>query len=473
HNYNQRPPPMRPNMRPNMRPPPSSQYNSGYNSDSDSSSSANGHKKGDPPKFSFLNCLKESFKHIELVEFVPLAGMLGASVYHHYKHRNRGYVVPFKEPQWVRYLGNAVFAHNAYSHMRPNGRYNNRPNFSNGNNKKSSSIPWTAVLGTLAGALVGGGGGGGGGGSNFGGGGGGYGRPNGGYPPYGRPSGGNPSYGRPNGGGGGYNGGGGGGGGHGFGSGPNGGSGDMVSNALGKIVSGLFGGGGNKNNKRPGMRTRDINGDSDAYDDSDGGLMGGFDSSSAVQKTVAEHHYRHIYRKQPNLRHATSQALGGAAAIKVLRSESHTSQQLYDSGLPLPADLTHDQMMMGFILSEVGDLLERKAEVAQLEHDETLENVGKIALATLIKIKMDEDEQPPFPEKQPYTAYKEDPQRRSYSDYDSGHNHQQAQSRRNHGTSSAGPASSSQSRHNRHRRSESFSGQNYAMNEKDSHNYVY
>ncbi|KAJ2742299.1 hypothetical protein GGI20_004586 [Coemansia sp. BCRC 34301] len=452
--HNQRPPP----MRPNMRPPPNSHYNSSYHSDSDSSSSANGHKKSDLPKFSFLNCLKESFQHIKITDVLPLATVLGATAYHHYTHRNRGYVVPFKEPQWVRYVGNAVFTHNAISHMRPHMRPNHHSSQYGGNNKNSGGIPWNALLGTVAGAFMGRPGfGGGGGSSNYGGGG--YGRPNGGYPPYGRPNG----YG-----GSGFNGGG-----HGFGSGPNHGSGDMVSNVLGKIMGSLFGGGGGGNKQRPGMGTRDLNGEGSVYDDNESGLMGGFDSSAAVQKTVAEYHYRHIYRKQLNLRHATAQALGGAAAIKVLRNESHVSRQLYDSGIKLPADLTHDQIMMGSMLAEVSDLLERKAEVAQLEHDETLENVGKIALATIIKIKMDEDEQPPFPEKQPYTAYSDEPPPRSYSDYDASQSYQHTQSRRHRGTSSAGPASSSQPRRNRHRRSESFGGSDYAVNEKDSHGYVH
>ncbi|KAJ2824403.1 hypothetical protein GGI24_003416, partial [Coemansia furcata] len=306
-NYNQQPP-MRPNSRPNMR-PPGTQYNhSGYPSDSDSSSSINGgggpgHKKGGS-EFSFLNCLKQSFKDIELIQLVPVASMLGASVYHHYKHRNRGYVVPFKEPQWVGYLGNAVIAHSAYGRLKHNGGPN-RPN----NNKNSNGMPWGALLGAVAGAAMNRPGFGGGA-SNYGG----YGQQ---QQSYGRPNGGYPPYGRPNGGGGGYNGGGGGG--HGFGNGHNGGnsgSGDMVTKVLGKIMGSLFGGGGGGggNNMRPGMGTRDLNG-GDADD-----MLGGFDSSSAVQKSVAEHHYRHIYRKQPDLRHASAQALGGAAAIKALRS---------------------------------------------------------------------------------------------------------------------------------------------------------
>ncbi|KAJ2693419.1 hypothetical protein H4218_006050 [Coemansia sp. IMI 209128] len=430
-NYNQRPP-MRPNMRPNMRPPPS-QYNSGYQSDGDSSSSdSHGVQKKDSSKFSLLGCLKQSFKDIGLVEIVPIAGILGASVYHHYKHRNRGYVVPFKEPQWVRYLSNAMLAHNAYGRMKYKGGHPGRPNHNNG----SSGMPWGALLGAVAGAALNRPSGG----SNYGGGGSGgysqhqsYGRPNGGYPPYGRPNGG----------------------GHGFGSGPSGGSGDMVTNVLGKIMSSVFGGGG-KNSGRPGMNTRDLNGETDD-------MLGGFDSSSAIQKTVAEHHYRHIYRKHPNLRHASAQSMGGAAAIQVLRSESGMGQQLRDSGVSLPSDLTHDQMMMGLMLSEVGDLLERKAEVSRLEFDETLENVGKIALATIIKIKMDEDGYAPFPEKHSYDAYN-DP---SWDYYD-----QPTQTRRHHtAPSSAGP--SSPTRRHRSRRSESVSEYNYPTNGKSSHNYLH
>ncbi|KAJ2057348.1 hypothetical protein GGI17_005689 [Coemansia sp. S146] len=445
--YNQRPP-MRPNLRPNMR-PPGSQYNhSGYPSDSDSSSSASGGPNKDPSKFSFLNCLKQSFKDIELLPLVPVAGMLGASVYHHYKNRNRGYVVPFKEPQWVRYLGNAMMAHSAYGRLKQHGGHHPyRPNNPN-NNKNSGGMPWGALLGAVAGAAMNRPGFGGGG-SNYGGG---YGQ----QQSYGRPNGGYQSYGRPNGGG--YSGG------HGFGSGPSGGnsgSSDMVTKVLGKIMGSLFGGGGG--NTRPGMGTRDLNGETD--DD----MLGGFDSSSAVQKTVAEHHYRHIYRKQPNLRHASAQALGGAAAIKVLRSESQMGQQLRDSGLPLPADLTHDQMMMGLMLSEVGDLLERKAEVTPLERDDTLENIGKIALATLIKIKMDEDDYAPFPEKHAYMAYNEP--HRDYADYDSAQNYF-TQPRRHHtAPSSSVPTPSGQPRRHRHRRSESVSESNYAMHGKDSHKY--
>ncbi|KAJ2101801.1 hypothetical protein IW146_005505 [Coemansia sp. RSA 922] len=454
-NYNQRPP-MRPNLRPAMRPPPpGSQYNhSGYPSDSDSSSSVSGGHNKDSSKLGFLTCLKQSFKDIELLPLVPVAGMLGASVYHHYKNRNRGYVVPFKEPQWVRYLGNAMMAHSAYGRLKQHGGHHPyRPNNNNNNNKNSGGVPWGALLGAVAGAAMNRPGfGGGGGGSNYGG----YGQ----QQPYGRPNGGHQSYGRPNG----YNGGGGGG--HGFGSGPSGGnSGDMVTKVLGKIMGSLFGGGGG--NTRPGMGTRDLN---SGIDDED--MLGGFDSSSAVQKTVAEHHYRHIYRKQPNLRHTSAQALGGAAAIKVLRSESHMGQELRDSGLPLPADLTHDQMMMGLVLSEVGDLLERKAEVTPLERDDTLENIGKIALATIIKIKMDEDDYTPFPEKQPYTAYNES-RRRDYADYDSAQ-YYNSQSRRHHtAPSSSAPTPNGQPRHHRRRRSESVSESNYAMHGKDSHKYVY
>ncbi|KAJ2006535.1 hypothetical protein GGI04_001846 [Coemansia thaxteri] len=249
-----------------------------------------------------------------------------------------------------------------------------------------------------------------------------YGRPQvGGYPPYGgRPHGGYNSN---------HNGGGG------------GGSGDMVTKVLGKIMGSLFGakGGGG-----PMMGTRDISGSGGAtttHDDWDG-----FDSSDAVQKTVAEHYYRHIYRKRMDMRQATAQTLGGAAAIKVLRHESKMEQDIYGSGMPLPTDLQHDQVMMGLVLSEVGDLLELKAQAAPLHRDETLENVGRIAIATLVKIKIDEsraiDNVPTHRDSSSHDYYDRPPPPRKHA-----------------------------STRHRHRRQESGEESNYATREKDNHHY--
>ncbi|KAJ2300490.1 hypothetical protein IWW51_005542 [Coemansia sp. RSA 2702] len=162
--------------------------------------------------------------------------------------------------------------------------------------------------------------------------------------------------------------------------GSSGGGGDMITKVLGKIMGGLF-----KSSGQQG-RTRDLEFDGDNDD-----VLGGFDDSNAVQKVVAEHYYRHVYRKNMDLRQATPQTLGGAAAIKALRSEERMVHQLRYSELAMPPDLHHDQMVMGLAMSEAADLLERKSELGPLHPDDNLENIGQIALATIIKIKIDED----------------------------------------------------------------------------------
>ncbi|KAJ2720289.1 hypothetical protein GGI07_004696 [Coemansia sp. Benny D115] len=353
-------------------------------------------------KNTFLNCLKESLRHIELLELVPIAGLLGASFYHHMKHRGSKNVVPFREPTWVKYLNGMVTAHNAYG-MVKGGRHSGgrpyggmRPPGVGGHG--SSSLPWLPILTALAGTVLsgkhGGGGGGGGGGGHGGygqssyGGGGGYngmqgqgynnasfgGRPN---APYGHGGGGGGS-----GGSGGLSGllggllgsAGGGGGGHG------GGGGDMITKVLGKIMGSLFKGGSGG-----GMGTRDL----ESHQPTD--ILSTFDPSAAVQKVVAEHYYRHVYRKNMDLLQANAQTLGGAAAIRVLRREADLEAEFYTGQQSMPEEMTLDQMIMGCVLYEVEDLLARKAERGPLQPEETLENVGKIALATVIKIKMDED----------------------------------------------------------------------------------
>ncbi|KAJ2795980.1 hypothetical protein H4R20_005693 [Coemansia guatemalensis] len=381
-----------PQQRPPRRPPTA--YNrSEYGSDderSDGRSDTSG-PEGNPKPNTFLTSLKEGLKNIELMELVPIAGVLGASAYHYLKYRNSKNAVPFKEPEWMRYLNNIAFAHNAYSmfkHKKPSngmpyggghghhghhnkyGRYNGQSKYTNhgigaaSGGNSSGGIPWAKILGAVAtsamarpGAFGGGGGYGGGKYGN----GGGFGQG-----PFGqgggRPNASHPQFGRPNGQMGGNNG-------------------DMVNNVLGKIMSGLF-----KGNQAG--RTRDL--ESSGQGDYDDDILSGFDDASAVQKVVAEHYYRSIYRKNMNMQQANAQTMGGAAAIKALRSEEHMSQQLENS-MFVPPDLRQDQMVMGLALSEVEDLLERKAQCCALRPEDNMENVGKIALATIIKLKMDEE----------------------------------------------------------------------------------
>ncbi|PIA13116.1 hypothetical protein COEREDRAFT_83692 [Coemansia reversa NRRL 1564] len=367
-----RPPPPQ-----HQRPP--TQYNrSDYDSDDERSDNRSDISGQERPN-TFLNSLKEGLKSIELMEFLPIAGVISASAYHYLKHRNSKNAVPFKEPEWMRYLSNIAFAHNAYSmfkHKKPSnnnmsyggghghhghnnqhGRHNGQSKYTNhgvgssssgGGGSGGSGIPWAKILGAVATSAMARPGGGGGGG--YGNGGNGFGQG-----PFGQ------NGGRPN-------------------AHMGGNNGDMVTNVLGKIMSGLF-----KGNQ--GGRTRDL--ESSGHEDYDD-VLSGFDDGSAVQKVVAEHYYRSIYRKNMNMQQVNAQTMGGAAAIKALRSEEKMSQQL-EHTMFVPPDLRRDQMVMGLALSEAEDLLERKAQCCPLRPEDTMENVGKIALATIIKLKMDEE----------------------------------------------------------------------------------
>ncbi|KAJ2386398.1 hypothetical protein GGI23_006498 [Coemansia sp. RSA 2559] len=152
---------------------------------------------------------------------------------------------------------------------------------------------------------------------------------------------------------------------------------------MGKIMGSLFKG------KQPGgYGTRDL-------ESSDRNVLKDFDDSLAVQKFVAENYYRRVYRKNVDLRNASAKTLGGAAAIRALREEDRMSVMLTPDDPSVPKDLPYDQIVMGMALSEVSNLLERKAEVGPLHEEETMEFIGKIALATIIKIKMDEEQGDP------------------------------------------------------------------------------
>ncbi|KAJ1817029.1 hypothetical protein LPJ56_004158 [Coemansia sp. RSA 2599] len=374
--------PLRPALRPQSQYPssrPPLNPHGDYQSDSSSSvgQAYNHHgmhkQNHEPKKYSFLNCLKDSLRHIEYMELLPIAGVLGASLYHHFKHRGSKHVVPFREPTWVKYLNNIAFAHNAYG-MVKHGAHGHHGGGSGG------GVPWTGILSALAGSAMASGVRPGFGGNNnsqaFG------------RPPPNRPgmgSGGfQQPYGRPN-----TQQGGGFGGSGGFGGAGAAGGGDIVTKVLGKILGNLF-----KGNQRPsgmgpgGGRTRDLE-SSDLEDSAD--IFSTFDDSQALQKVVAEHYYKHVYHKNMDLRTASAQTLGGAAAISALRRENEINQQFTESREHLPEDMTPDQMLMGCVMSEAEELLRLKQERGPLDPEDTLENIGTIALATIIKIKLDEE----------------------------------------------------------------------------------
>ncbi|KAJ1847764.1 hypothetical protein LPJ70_001373 [Coemansia sp. RSA 2708] len=112
-----------------------------------------------------------------------------------------------------------------------------------------------------------------------------------------------------------------------------------------------------------------------------GNVVEQFDDRWAVPRKAAEHYYNLIYHTKTGLYSASAQMLGAAAAIQALRT--HYSN--YGNGYQ------HEHSEMGLVLSEVNYLVSHKAETGYANANDTLEMVGKIALATLIKIKLDEE----------------------------------------------------------------------------------
>ncbi|KAJ2715543.1 hypothetical protein H4R19_001147 [Coemansia spiralis] len=119
-----------------------------------------------------------------------------------------------------------------------------------------------------------------------------------------------------------------------------------------------------------------------------GNAINEYDARWAVPKEVARRHHHAVYHAQLDLRSAGPQVLGGAAAIQALRKETAQQRMHQDSGTA--AHYADMLTVMDCALVEVDSLLRRKAAAAKLAPADTLENVGRIALATIIKIKMDQ-----------------------------------------------------------------------------------
>ncbi|KAJ2715544.1 hypothetical protein H4R19_001148 [Coemansia spiralis] len=118
-----------------------------------------------------------------------------------------------------------------------------------------------------------------------------------------------------------------------------------------------------------------------------GNAIDEYDARWAVPKEAARQHYHAVYHAQLDLRSAGPQVLGGAAAIRALRKETAQQRMQHD---PRAATCCGARLtVMDCALAEVDGLLRRKAAATKLTPADTLENVGRIALATIIKIKMD------------------------------------------------------------------------------------
>ncbi|KAJ2268799.1 hypothetical protein IW137_000417 [Coemansia sp. RSA 1287] len=118
-----------------------------------------------------------------------------------------------------------------------------------------------------------------------------------------------------------------------------------------------------------------------------------FDASWAVPRHIAESHYKAVYyAKTPGLTDANAVVLGGAAAIKAVRTQRMHPTAISRAGT---SEFGHEHMLLDFGLREAIYLLSCKAESANSNstdhYIESLETVGKIALATIIKINIDRD----------------------------------------------------------------------------------
>ncbi|KAJ2776166.1 hypothetical protein H4R18_005816, partial [Coemansia javaensis] len=110
-----------------------------------------------------------------------------------------------------------------------------------------------------------------------------------------------------------------------------------------------------------------------------------FDARWAVPKAEAKHNYHEVYRTPGGLEAASMFVLGGAAAIRALRKEARQCDRA-----SVASDRSEDQAIMESAMAEASSLLARKAARAELAPDETVENVGRIALATIIQIKTEQ-----------------------------------------------------------------------------------
>ncbi|KAJ1988069.1 hypothetical protein GGI25_005472 [Coemansia spiralis] len=278
----------------------------------------------------FYSCVKDSARHTPFADLVPVFTVLLATFLHHHKHWSSDELVPYTRPKWVKYVFNMVYAFNTYEFLKENHLIGKK---GHDEHKECATRALNADNANTTSPLP-----------------------------------------------------------------PNGAGGqahewnvsralhvskpESMPRAMDNILNSLFGSQGTG-------AARGVQGyELAAYGQP--GVFDGFNDSYAVQKLVAEHYFRHIYYKNMDLCHVSAQAMGAAAAIKALQSENELGNMVI-ADPSAPADLQHDQMVMGMALSEVNNLLESKRQKYALGPDETVESVGKVALATIVKIKIDEE----------------------------------------------------------------------------------
>ncbi|KAJ2855595.1 hypothetical protein GGI22_004082 [Coemansia erecta] len=116
-----------------------------------------------------------------------------------------------------------------------------------------------------------------------------------------------------------------------------------------------------------------------------------FDPRHAIPKAYAKDYYRYVYNDAADLRRTPAYVLAGAAAIRALRNEAHTLSMLAAEEPHMLAELDGEQMAMGMAIAESEECLARKKQQVgvRLANDDTIEYVGRIALATMGKIRED------------------------------------------------------------------------------------
>ncbi|KAJ2776165.1 hypothetical protein H4R18_005815 [Coemansia javaensis] len=99
-----------------------------------------------------------------------------------------------------------------------------------------------------------------------------------------------------------------------------------------------------------------------------------FDVSWAVPLSASKHYYNCVYRSGDGLANADAQALGAAAAVRALRGE--TLLQAHRAGAS----------MVDSALAEADVLLRHKAAECALGPGDTIQNAGRVAIATAVRL---------------------------------------------------------------------------------------
>ncbi|KAI9503077.1 hypothetical protein BX070DRAFT_224687 [Coemansia spiralis] len=282
---------------------------------------------------SFLGCLKDSIRQVTIPDILPLATLAAATFLHHHKHWSTGKVVPYKQPKWMKYVKNMRYAYNTYGFLKSNSLL--------GLGARGLKTVATRDISSTSREL----------------------NSKSSLP---LPASGNQTHNwdtsralHAN-------------------------ESEDIPVAMDNILNSLF-------STQTTGAAREVHGyKSAARGQPD--VLAEFNDSYAVQRADAEHYFYYIYHNNMDLRYASAQAIGGAAAIKALQGENELRNMVFSDPLA-PADLQHDQMIMGIAMSEVNSLLENKMRVCTPSHDETVEHIGKIALATIVKIKLDEEKE--------------------------------------------------------------------------------